>query len=73
MNALAQLGLGHVAYLKAMDDSDISALIPGAVAEPGVITLVLFAADGDIVSFFHTVAGAMIAAAEHGLAIAAVH
>jgi hypothetical protein len=73
MTALANIGLGSVCYLRAFDHTGIAQLIPGAVAEPGEVTFILFGADGQLLSFYHHVAAAMIDAAEADLAIATVH
>jgi hypothetical protein len=73
MTALANIGLGHVCYLRAFDHTGIAKLIPGAVAEPGEIVFILFGADGELLSFYDHVAAATMAAAERDLAIAAVH
>jgi hypothetical protein len=70
---LADIGLGHVAYLRAFDPAGIAQLIPGAVAEPGTVTFILFGASGELLSFYHDVAHAMIDAAERDLALATVH
>lgn len=48
-------------------------MIPGAVIEPGEMVFILFAANGELLSFYHHVAAAMMDAAEKDLAIATVH
>ena len=48
-------------------------MIPGAVIEPGEMVFILFAANGELLSFYHHVATAMMDAAEKDLAIAKVH
>jgi hypothetical protein len=67
-----QLGCGAVAYLRSFDSAGIAQLIPGAVAEPGTVTFILFDASGELLSFYHHVAAAMIDAAEADLAIATI-
>jgi hypothetical protein len=70
---LRQLGAGRVCYLRSFDDVGIAQLIPGAVSEPGTVTFILFGADCELLSFYHHVAAATMAAAERDLAIATVH
>jgi hypothetical protein len=73
LDFLRYLGVGRVAYLRSFDDVSLAHLIPGAESEPGEVTFILFGADGELLSFYHHVAAAMMAAAERDLALAAVH
>jgi hypothetical protein len=70
---LRQLGAGRVAYLRSFDDVGIAQLIPGAHVEPGEVTFILFGADGELLSFYHHVAAAVMAAADRDLALATIH
>ena len=73
LDFLRYLGVGRVAYLRSFDDVSLAHLIPGAVADPGEITFILFGADGELLSFYDHVAAAVMAAAERDLALATVH
>jgi hypothetical protein len=73
VDALANIGLGRVAYLRSFDHVGLAQLIPGAVTEPDDVTFILFGANGELLSFHHHADAGMIDAAEKNLAIAMVH
>jgi hypothetical protein len=71
---LAQIGEGHVAYLKLMRSEDIRQAFPQApVLAPGLKLFALLAADGTPIVLADSKAAALANAWEHELQTVSVH
>lgn len=72
--ALAALGGGKVAYVKAMMSDDVRRIFPNAPAiEPGLKLFALLAADGSPIMLTDSKDTAIANAWEHDLATVSVH
>ena len=73
-DALANIGLGRVAYLRVLDYDDVIALVgPDAEIEPHEIAFCLVDADGSPNCLRGSVGAVLIAAQERGLHVVPVH
>jgi hypothetical protein len=71
---LAQIGEGHIAYLKLMRSEDIRNAFPQApVLAPGLTLFALLAADGTPILLADSKAAALANAWEHELQTVSVH
>ncbi|WP_342360012.1 DUF1150 domain-containing protein [Terrarubrum flagellatum] len=72
--ALAELGGGKVAYVKAMTSDDVQRIFPNAPAiQPGLKLFALLAADGSPIMLTDSKDTALANAWEHDLATVSVH
>ena len=74
LNEFQALGVGEVCYLLTLDYHAVKSLCgAGADIKPGETACALIDADGSPRAIRGTVADVMIAAEEHGVAVASVH
>ena len=68
------LGVGELAYLRVLYFADVKLLVgPDADIEPDEFAVALIDSDGSPIALRGTVADCLLAAAEYGIAVAAVH
>jgi hypothetical protein len=71
--ALAGLGGGKIAYVKAVRSEDINALFPQAQLAPGLKLFALHAADGTPIMVTDSREAALANASDHELETVSVH